>query len=112
MFSEIITAIRKQIVGELQTRVQRGDCYLFREWKDDEEEEVVYDDIAVGYPDEMEYFGDVTKVWGGKDGAVFVTVMDAEGNERDIEIKELELSIDDLAEILDSIIEGKPVISD
>lgn len=109
MYSEIVNAIRGEIICELKKRVKKGDCYIFRHTEEDGEEEVYYD-LSVCYPSETGYYPDVVQVYGGEHSMVFVTVRDEMGEDRDLSIHEIELSTADLAGILDAIIDGKPVI--
>ena len=111
MFSEIVTAIRGEIIYELKKRTQKGDCYIFRYCEDDGEEKVVCD-LSVGFPDEMNYFPDVVQVWGGDHNQVFVTVRDAMGEDRDLSISDVELSVGELASILDAIVEVNVIIAE
>ena len=108
MFEEIITTIRTQIINKMRERVANDKVYVFRE-TDDYGEEKIYCDLSVGYPDEIGYYPDVVQVYGGN-GKVVVTVRDAECNDRDILADDTELSTDDLAAILDAMIEDKAVV--
>lgn len=111
MFSELITSIRAEIISELRKRA-KGNVFAFRHVNDDGEE-TIYCDIAVGFPEEdIRYFPDVVQVWGGQDGEAYVTVRDSCGDDRDLKATDIELSTGDLAGILDAIIDGKAVISE
>lgn len=109
MYSEIVNAIRGEIICELKKRVKKGDCYIFRHTEEDGEEEVYYD-LSVSYPSEIGYYPDVVQVYGGEHSMVFVTVRNETGEDSDLSIHDIELSTADLAGILDAIIDGKPVI--
>lgn len=109
MYSEIVNAIRGEIICELKKRAKKGDCYIFRHTEEDGEEEIYYD-LSVGNPSEIGYYPDVVQVYGVEHGMVFVTVRDECGNDSELSIHDIELSTADLAGILDAIIDGKPVI--
>ena len=108
MFVDIVTAIRGEILHELNKRVRKGTRYVFHSFSDDGEDRI-YAEICVGRPTETDYFPDVMSVWRSKDGDVMVTVQDECGNEIDYGIRDFFLDLGDLAEILDAMIEGKPV---
>ena len=109
MYSEIVNAIRSEIICELKKRVKKGDCYIFRHTEEDGEEEVYYD-LSVGNHSEIGYYPDVVQVYGGEHSMVFVTVRDECGVDSELSINDIELSTADLASILDAIIDGRPVI--
>lgn len=108
MYSNIIASIGGEIRNELRQRVG-GNVFVFRS-VDDDGEELVYCDLSVGFPDELECFPDVVKVWRSIEGEVYVTVRDSECDDRDIPISDVELSVGELALILDAIIDGSVLV--
>ena len=105
MFSQIVSAIRKEIINELEHRVPKGLCLVFRYFNDDEED-VVLAPINVGHPccEETDYFPDVMRVYRNEKGKVVVVVQDEVGDESEHEITDFFLDIGDLAAILDAIV--------
>lgn len=102
MFKEITDSIRNVIVKELDHRVPAGTKYVFRE-TDENGNEKIYCDLAVGFPEEDGHFPDVVRVWGCPYD-VYVTVRDSYDEHRDISITNFEISLDELSAIADAII--------
>ena len=103
MFTQIVSAIRKEILDELEKRVKKGTRYVFYTFNDDGDD-VVYAPINVGRPSDEDYFPDVMNVYRNEKGKVIVVVQDEVGKESEYEITDFFLDICDLAAILDAIV--------
>ncbi len=110
MFCQIVNAVRTEILKELENRVVKGTNYIFRSFNDVGGDEV-YALINVGYPksEETEYYPDVMRVYRNEKDKVMVVVQDETGLESEYAITDLFLDVNDLAAILDALIEGDVV---
>ena len=110
MYSNIIADIRREILRELTKRTAYLGLgyYAFRE-TDEEGDEKVHCDIAVGFPDENGVFPDVRSV-SMICGEVVVSVITGGCDTRVIKANDVELSTQELAYILDAIIDGNAVL--
>lgn len=110
MFCQIVNAVRTEILKELEKRVVKGTNYIFRSFNDVGDDEV-YAPINVGYPksEETEYYPDVMRVYRNEKDKVMVVVQDETGLESEYAITDFFLDINDLAAILDALIDGDVV---
>lgn len=97
----MLLTLRRGAISEIEEKVPLKGNLVFRH-TDDDGDETVYADLAVGYPDEMGYYGDVVCIYK-EGGRTWVTVRDAEGEDRDIDLNDMELSTDDIVNLAEYV---------
>ena len=105
---KILEEIRKGVIERLLELTAGNTCFIFSD------ENKVYTDLAVGYPDESGHYDSVVKVFQ-KNGEVVLTLEDIYGDKYDISVNKIcpcqRIFIEDLVYILDAIEKSKVLAS-
>jgi len=101
-YTTVLKEIRKGILAEMIALTENRTKFIFRRWDEVEEEEKVYCDVAVSYPDETGgAYPDVFEVFQDNLGFLKITVKSAYGDEQTVLASEHFFETEDLATLLE-----------